>query len=314
MGIKNLNRFLRTNCPKNIRQISLWDLKGKTVAIDASIYMYRFQTDGGLIEGMYQMISLLKYHKIKMIFVFDGKPPPEKAEILKQRREEKAEAEIRYKQAKYQLMNCGENEDTADLEAEIDELRKKIVKISSTDIANVKRLLEYMGTSYYEAESESDYVCAKLVQKKIAFACLSEDMDMFVYGCPRVLRYLSLLKSTVVIYDVYNILRTLKLSLDDFKKICVLSGTDYNIHDNTYDLNKSLRAYAKYTKNKTENNDFYGWLKQYYDNNIDNEQLQYILEMFDLKNKIIYKKLMVTNRYDHEGLKNYLFDYGFIFV
>jgi flap endonuclease-1 len=314
MGIKNLNRFLRTNCPKNIKQISLWDLKGKTIAIDASIYMYRFQTDGGLIEGMYQMIGLMKYHKINMIFVFDGKPPPEKAEILKQRREEKAAAEIKYREAKNKLMNCGENEDISDLEAEIDELRKKIVKITSTDIANVKKLLEYMGISYYEAESESDYVCAKLVQKKIAFACLSEDMDMFVYGCPRVLRYLSLLKSTVVIYDVQNILKTLRLSLEDFKKICILAGTDYNIHDTKYDLNKTLRVYAKYTKNKLQCNDFYIWLKENYDESIDIEQLQYILDMFDLTTKTIHKQLMVINRYDNDGLKSYLFEYGFIFV
>ena len=57
---------------------------------------------------------------------------------------------------------------------------------------------------------------------------MSEDMDMFVYGCPKVLRYLSLLKSTVVIYDLKGILRTLKLTHNNFKQICVLSGTDYN--------------------------------------------------------------------------------------
>ena len=47
-----------------------------------------------------------------------------------------------------------------------------------------------MGIAYYESEGESDYVCAKMVKQKIAFACMSEDMDMFVYGCPKVLRYL----------------------------------------------------------------------------------------------------------------------------
>ena len=83
MGIKNLNRFLRVNCPQNIRQISLWDLRGKTIVIDASIYMYRFQTDNSLIEGIYQMVALLEHCKIKPIFVFDGPPPPEKADTLK---------------------------------------------------------------------------------------------------------------------------------------------------------------------------------------------------------------------------------------
>ena len=89
MGIKNLNRFLRVNCPQNIRQISLWDLRGKTIVIDASIYMYRFQTDNSLIEGIYQMVALLEHCKIKPIFVFDGPPPPEKARLKREKKKSK---------------------------------------------------------------------------------------------------------------------------------------------------------------------------------------------------------------------------------
>ena len=35
------------------------------------IYMYHFQTDNSLIEGIYQMVALLEHCKIKPIFVFD---------------------------------------------------------------------------------------------------------------------------------------------------------------------------------------------------------------------------------------------------
>ena len=89
MGLRGLNRFLRANCQSNIRQVSLWELKGKTVVVDASIYMYRFQGDGGLIEGMYQMIGLLLHNGITPIFVFDGRPPPEKRELLEKRKQDK---------------------------------------------------------------------------------------------------------------------------------------------------------------------------------------------------------------------------------
>ena len=171
MGIKNLNRFLRINCPQNIRQISLWDLRGKTIAIDASIYMYRFQTDDSLIEGIYQMVALLEHCQITPIFVFDGPPPPEKAETLKRRKEEKQAAEREYKRVSDVLRNCNPDDDTSDLEAEIDNLRKQFVRLTQEDIDNVKKLLELMGVAYYESEGESDYVCAKMVQKKIAFAC-----------------------------------------------------------------------------------------------------------------------------------------------
>ena len=58
-----------------------------------------------------------------------------------------------------------------------------------------------MGISYYQAKGEADKLCAKLVNKNKVFACLSEDMDLFVYGCPKVLRYISLLNKNVIMYD-----------------------------------------------------------------------------------------------------------------
>ena len=78
-----------------------------------------------------------------------------------------------------------------------------------------------------------------------AYACLSEDMDMFVYGCNRVLRYLSLLKKSVIIYDTKSILSELKLNMDEFKSICIVSGTDYNVDNEQANLHQTL----KYFKN-----------------------------------------------------------------
>jgi len=315
MGIKNLNRFLRVNCPQNIRQISLWDLRGKTIVVDASIYMYRFQTDNSLIEGIYQMVALLEHCDIKPIFVFDGPPPPEKAATLKKRKLQKQAAEREYKRVNDILYNCSPDDDTSDLEAEIDNLRKQFVRLTQDDINNVKQLLEYMGVSYYESEGESDCVCAKMVKKKIAFACMSEDMDMFVYGCTKVLRYLSLLKSTVVIYDLKGILKTLRLNLHNFKQICILSGTDYNNSETShYDLNKVLKYYSKYCKNKQVNKgDFHEWVSQYA-GNINYNNLKNIQHMFDLTKYSISKENLTEKQKDINDMKRFLYEYGFVFV
>lgn len=315
MGIQNLNRFLRVNCPQNIRQISLWDLRGKTVVVDASIYMYRFQTDDNLIEGIYQMVSLLRHCNITPIFVFDGPPPPEKAETLKKRKQEKYIAEKEYKRMNDVLKNASPDDDTSDIEAEIDLLRKQFVRLTQADIDNVKSLLKCMGIAYYESDGESDYVCAKMVKQKIAFACMSEDMDMFVYGCPKVLRYLSLLKSTVVIYDLRGILKTLKLSQDSFKQICVLSGTDYNSNENVkYDLNRVLKLFSKYMKNKNKDKgDFHNWISNY-TGNIDYDNLKYVYDMFDLTRYKISKNNLVENVRDENKMEDFLYQYGFVFV
>ena len=43
MGIKYLNQYLIKNCSSNsIKKIGLQDLKGKTIVIDTSIYIYKF--------------------------------------------------------------------------------------------------------------------------------------------------------------------------------------------------------------------------------------------------------------------------------
>lgn len=313
MGLRGLNKFLRVNCQNNIRQISLWELKGKTVVVDASIYMYRFQGDGGLIEGMYQMISLLLHNEITPIFVFDGRPPPEKRELLEKRKQDKIVAEKKFKEIKRKIAsNTHDDDEVADLEAEADQLRRQFVRITASNISDVKNLLRIMGISYYESNGESDGICAKLVRKKHAFACLSEDMDMFIYGCPRVLRYLSLLKSSVVMYDLKGIINTLRLNFEDFQSICVLAGTDYNLlSEDSLDLNRALKLYARYSKNRNDEN-YIDWVsKNHYIK--DTESFMKILCMFDTSKVVIDRECMMSSAYDKEGLRQLLSEYGFVF-
>ena len=94
MGIKNLNKFLREKCShQSIRKQKVSSLENKTIVVDTSIYLYRFMAENAFMENMYLLISILLSFKINPIFIFDGKPPPEKQALLKQRRIEKKEAE-----------------------------------------------------------------------------------------------------------------------------------------------------------------------------------------------------------------------------
>lgn len=313
MGIKYLNSFMRSNCQKNIKKICLNELRGKTIAIDASIYLYRFKSDNCLTEGMYQMIGLFRHYNVRPLFVFDGKPPPEKKEVLRKRREEKKYAEHKYNEAKERLKDYDINDDTADLEAEIDKLRRKFIRITQEDVDSVKTLMKLMGAAYYDAPGESDGICARLVQRKVAYACMSEDMDMFAYGCPRVLRYMSLLHGTVVLYDLKGILNTLKISIEDFKNICILAGTDYNTLEGHYfDLNKVVKLYSKFSKDKTSNG-FYEWISNNV-SNVDYESLKKCHNMFDTVHHPILRSKLIYTTYDKINLQNHLRKYGFVFA
>jgi 5'-3' exonuclease len=303
MGIRYLNRFLKDNASESIKLCRLAELSGKKIAVDISIYMYRFASENNLIENIYLMLSVFRYYNIIPIFVFDGKPPPEKRELLQKRKEDKQEAEEEYNKLKksLELNKDMDDSDKQEMIYNMDMLKKKFVCINKNDIETVKNLIRCYGATYYDAPGEADELCAMLTIKEKVWACLSEDMDMFVYGCPRVIRYLSLLNHTAVIYDVKGILINLGVSQKELREICVLSGTDYNLEcdDNNITLTNTLKHFKKYHKSKS-NLGFYDWLNETNQNIIkDYELLKKIYEMFDLTqnhyNIKLFEKVKIAN-------------------
>ena len=127
MGIKNLNKFLREQAKESINIISLAELSGKKIAIDISIYMYKYASEEGLLENIYLMLSVLRHYNIIPIFVFDGKPPAEKKELLIKRKEDKKEAECEYNKLKNQLDNENiNNEEKQEIINNMDLLKKSL--------------------------------------------------------------------------------------------------------------------------------------------------------------------------------------------
>ena len=79
MGIKNLTSFLKSNCPQAIKEVMLRDLEGKKVAIDISIFLYKFKyKSNNLIPKFVEQINKLRIHNITPIYIFDGIPSIEK--------------------------------------------------------------------------------------------------------------------------------------------------------------------------------------------------------------------------------------------
>jgi flap endonuclease-1 len=324
MGIKHLNRFLRDNAQSSIKMISLKELSGKIIAIDISVYMYKYMSENCLLENMYLMLATFKYYNIIPVFIFDGKPPEEKKELLIKRKEDKKDAENKYNNLKKLL----ENKQIDDIEKQdivnnMDILKKKFVYISKKTIENVKNLIIAYGATYYDAPGEADELCAMLVIKNKAWACLSEDMDMFVYGCTRVLRYLSLLNQTVVLYDTVEILNQLNITQKELREICVISGTDYN-NKNDPSLYKTLGYFKKYhNENDTNNSNdklcFYDWLREKTDYITDYENLIKICNIFELNDyNISHLKRFETIKIMNgliipDTIKNIIKGEGFIF-
>ena len=246
MGVHQLNRFLQSKCKKAITKIHMRELTGKKITIDASIYLYKYAKTESIIEGMYKMITTMLYFKIIPIFIFDGKPPREKYEILDKRREKKREAEIKYNKLKKILENKGQTDDIINRDNRIKKYKSDFVKLNKYDIEQVKKMLELFGIEYYTASGEADVMCATMVKENKAWGCMSEDMDLFIYGCKNVLRYASFIDESVILYDYRKILDCLNITHERFREICILSGTDYNNSlDNIYKIYNSYKIYKK---------------------------------------------------------------------
>lgn len=267
MGIKHLNRYLHEKCSKlSISKKHMKKLSGKTLVIDTSIYLYQFLSEGSLLESMYLFISIMQSHNITPIFIFDGKPPPEKRELLRQRHLGKREAYAKYLKIQTELSNMQQKMDRSKLISEMDILKRQSIRVYDEDVINVKRLLDAYGISYYDAPGEADDLCAYFVHSGRAWGCVSDDMDMFLHKCPYVIRNLSLMNHTVLLYDTQSILKDLDMSEKMFCEIMMLSGTDYNINTTT-SLAETLKWYTEYCKYKLHNDlnektsqEFYIWL------------------------------------------------------
>jgi flap endonuclease-1 len=129
MGIRNLNRYLRDNCPESIRCINVADLSGKRIAVDISIYLYKYEAENALLENMYNMLSIFRYYNIIPIFIFDGKPPQEKKALLIKRQKNREEARIEYDKLKQQL-ETKEDDYKQDVIYAMEQLKKQIVHIN----------------------------------------------------------------------------------------------------------------------------------------------------------------------------------------
>ena len=59
MGIQYLNTYIKKNVTNNaIVELSLETLKNKTIAVDISIYLYKYLAENELIENIYQILYL----------------------------------------------------------------------------------------------------------------------------------------------------------------------------------------------------------------------------------------------------------------
>jgi flap endonuclease-1 len=223
MGIRNLYKIIQTKAPNSLQTKPLSAFIGYRVAIDASIFLYKFMyVYGNVIDGLTRLTTILLKNGILPVYVFDGKPPKEKSDVLKERKEKRDELVLISKtlgkvslekeknpelKDKNEIVHIIKTYIENDLEYEYNEnflnadewnivikgkpyeinklqdsVDKKIIYIRQEHIDDSKKLLDLFGVPYIIAQSEAESLCAVLCKKGIVDATLSEDSDVLATG------------------------------------------------------------------------------------------------------------------------------------
>ncbi len=221
------------------------DFRNKVIVIDAYNAIYQFlttirdQTGKPLrdkygrvtshLSGLfYRNVNLLK-EKIKLVYVFDGKPPLRKMRELEKRKVIKSESYQKYLEA-IERKDWEEARKYAALAATLEEYM----------VDDAKKLLELLGIPVVQAPSEGEAQASYIVEKGDGWAVGSQDYDSLLFGATRIVRNITLtgkqkypskgieIKLEPELIILKNVLDNLKITREQLVDIAIIIGTDYN--------------------------------------------------------------------------------------
>ncbi|XP_052863763.1 exonuclease 1 [Anopheles cruzii] len=227
MGITGLLPFLeKASSPCHLR-----DLRGKCVAIDSYCWLHRGafgcaerlargeQTDAH-VQYCLKYVQLLVSYGIKPILVFDGRHLPAKAATEAKRREGRENARKRGAE----LLRLGR----------IDEARKflrRCVDITHEMALQLIRECRKRHVDCVVAPYEADAQLAYLNRIDIAQYVVTEDSDLVLFGCNRIIFKLDLTGHGRLVESSKLHLamgcREDRYEFSKFRQMCILSGCDY---------------------------------------------------------------------------------------
>lgn len=227
------------------RKTGLEELSGKTFAVDAYNALYQFlaiirgPTGAPLMDrqgrvtshlsGLLYRTTNLAERGIRLVYVFDGKPPTLKEVEIKRRRAIKEEAVVKYEAA----VSRGEMEEAKKYAQATSSLKDMMVEDSH-------RLLQYLGVPYVQAPSEGEAQAAHMATRGDVWSAVSQDYDSLLFGARRLVRNLAItgkrklpLKDAYVqvdpeIVELDATMTELQLDRKQLIDLGILIGTDFN--------------------------------------------------------------------------------------
>ncbi len=226
--------------------ISIPELKGKRIVVDGNNILYQFlstvrqpdgtplmDSDGNVtshLTGLFHRTAKLMHYGIRLVFVFDGKPPELKRAESERRAGLKAKAREKYEQAK--------KEGDA---ARMKKFSMRTSRLTRDMIDEAADLLDAMGVPVVFAPSEGEAQAALMVKKGEVFAEVSQDYDCLLFGVPRMVQNLTISERkkrkdrlsyervSPRMIELEPNLKHMGITRDQLIVLGMLVGTDYNV-------------------------------------------------------------------------------------
>ena len=179
--------------------IALDALRGRTLAVDGNGELYQFlalirlrdgtplrnskgRTTSHLSGLFYRSTRLMADHALRLAFVFDGEPPPLKAQEIAKRRAGRQ----RYEEEHAAALARGDVATAYSKATMTSRLTREMV-------AEARQLLRLMGVPTVQAPSEGEAQAAHMAAtSEQIWAAASKDYDSLLFGAPRLVRFLTI--------------------------------------------------------------------------------------------------------------------------
>lgn len=268
MGICGLSDFIKKKHPNVFKDISMNDMRYKKIAVDTSLYLYKYKVIGGdnWMDSFIRMICCLRKFDVHPIFIFDTSAPIEKIQEQKRRRQEvekrrdnvtliegliekyheegvldeqlqafydkkmKKKVDNSLLKRFWQKDELGEEKkfDITFVEEEIEKIKGQNITITPDCISKLKNLFELLGVPYYQALEEAEQTCSYLCHWGLVDGVLTEDSDVLAYGVDLFISKINTFNGYCTLIETPNLLEKLEFSKQQLLDFCIMLQCDYN--------------------------------------------------------------------------------------
>lgn len=277
MGIKDFYKHLKTKCPECFIPVEYSAFSYQRIALDMMnlLYVYKARDERNWLKRVIEFIIYLRSLKIHPVCVFDGKSHPLKQTTVEKRRQDREKGKTRVETLSHAFDHYKEHREVLPILATLLQTRQDFVSkltgkpilshieeyiqrqyknynihFRSSEIESLKEMLTELGVIVLTAEYDGEALCSYLSAKGLVEAVMSNDSDVFFFGCKQVL--FKFTETGAYLVRLTDILEGLGITQEEFIDLCLLCGTDFNTPIRGIGFCRALGFIQRYKSIQTE--------------------------------------------------------------